>query len=106
MPAEDFDHRERPDDPRQGFRVRFEQPFLHGPGRDEGVAFRKALLPFAPFPGLVVVFENDLLPRIEGAYWHMATKTFWCRLERDTAIFPTTEEALACYGEGWRLDEP
>jgi hypothetical protein len=38
VPAEDSDRRERPDDPRQGFRVRFEQPFLHGPGRQHEAA--------------------------------------------------------------------
>jgi hypothetical protein len=116
VPAEDFNRergkpngagRERPDGARRGFPVQFEQPFRHGPGgQREGVAFREVRLPFPPVAGLVIVFENDLFPRIEDVYWHMATETFWCRLERDTAVFGTPEEALAYYGEGWRLDQP
>ena len=72
------------------------------------MAFREARLPFPPFAGLVVAFENDLFPRVESVYWDLATESFCCRLERDMAGFATPEDALACYGEephGWTSRE-
>jgi hypothetical protein len=93
----------------QGFRVLFEQPFYYGPegpnGRQEGVAYRDRHLPFAPFVGMFMDFHDDHYPQVASVFWHVSTRMFSCVLEHDPTIgWETPEQAVAFYGNGWRLD--
>jgi hypothetical protein len=89
-----------------GFRVRFEQHFLYGPGDGRhGVAVREAQLPFPPSVGMLVDFSEEHYPRVESVFWSVGTQSFTCVLTGDSIHWETVEQALAYYGGGWRLDD-
>jgi hypothetical protein len=97
--------RERLDDLRRGFRVRFEQGFRCGPGGGHrGYAVRDVCLPFSPFTGLYVHFAAEgLFSQVDSVFWDVKAETFLCILTEDPKTWDSPDQAVASYGDGWLL---